>query len=419
MTQHRRGAGRNFGAWLWALPATAADVLAGWGEGFREVGPGELRYPATIFVWVRWFICAVCVFQLVYRPVFIGSRYTGFVLCFIVLVGFNGYIHYRVRSVRDVTLKWMLVLSALDVVLITVGTVVGGGFSHFFFYLLYYPALAWFAVFFSSFGLSFAWVTLVAVIYTIVSLTVGEGLDLEARDDKALIARILVMYAVVASVSLVARSERIRRLEAVARERELQRQRIEMSQTIHDTTAQSAYTLGLGLEDAIEKADRSNPELVGKLEAMWSLTRSTMWTLRHPIDGGQIFSGSSLNEVLAAHVDTFTVITSIPAELELHGVEPPLSTIARSLLFSIAHNALTNAFRHSGAERVTISLEFGADVLRMSVSDDGIGLPDDYGVRGHGFRNMRTDAERMGGSLEVVSNGKGTTVCCTVPNEQN
>ena len=419
MTQQRRGAGRNFGAWLWALPATAADGLAGWGEGFREVDPGELRYPATIFVWVRWFICAVCVVQLVYRPVFIGSRYTGFVLCFIVLVGFNGYIHYRVRSDRDVTLKWMLVLSALDVVLITVGTVVGGGFSHFFFYLLYYPALAWFAVFFSSFGLSFGWVTVVAVIYTIVSLTVGEGLDLEARDDKALIARILVMYAVVASVSLVARSERIRRLEAVARERELQRQRIQISQTIHDTTAQSAYTLGLGLEDAIEKADRSNPELAGKLEAMWSLTRSTMWTLRHPIDGGQIFSGSSLSEVLAAHVDTFTVITSIPAELELHGVEPPLSTIARSLLFSIAHNALTNAFRHSGAERVTISLEFGADVVRMSVSDDGIGLPDDYGVRGHGFRNMKADAERMGGSLGVESNGNGTTVCCTVPSEQN
>ena len=418
MTQQWRGAGRNFGAWLWALPATAADVLAGWGEGFREVDPGELRYPATIFVWVRWFICAVCVFQLVYRPVFIGSRYTGFVLCFIVLVGFNGYIHYRVRSVRDVTLKWMLVLSALDVVLITVGTVVGGGFSHFFFYLLYYPALAWFAVFFSSFGLSFAWVTLVAVIYTIVSLTVGEGLDLEARDDKALIARILVMYAVVASVSLVARSERIRRLEAVARERELQRQRLQISQTIHDTTAQSAYTLGLGLEDAIEKADRSNPELVGKLEAMWSLTRSTMWTLRHPIDGGQIFSGSTLSEVLAAHADTFKVITSIPAELELHGVEPQLSTIARSLLFSIAHNALTNAFRHSDAESVTISLAFGADELRMSMSDDGVGLPDDYAVRGHGFRNMRADAERMGGSLEVVSNGNGTTVCCTVPNEQ-
>ena len=405
-------------SWALALPATVADILAGWREGFREVGPGELRYPVTKAVWVRWFICAACVFQLVYRPVFIGSRYTGYILCFIVLVGFNGYIHYRVRSDRDVTLKWMLVLSALDVVLITVAMVVGGGFSHFFFYLLYFPALAWFAVFFSSFGLSFGWVTLVAVIYTIVSLTVGEGLDLEARDDKALFARIVVMYAVVASVSLVARSERIKRLEAVARERELQRQRIEMSQTIHDTTAQSAYTLGLGLENAIEKMDRSNPELAGKLEAMWALTRSTMWTLRHPIDGGQIFSGSSLSEVLAAHVDTFTVITSIPAELELHGVEPPLSTIARSLLFSIAHNALTNTFRHSDAESVMISLDFGADVLRMSVSDDGVGLPDDYAVRGHGFRNMRADAERMGGSLSVESSGSGTVVSCTVPNKR-
>ena len=334
------------------------------------------------------------------------------------MVAFNGYIHYRVRSNHVVTLHWMLAISALDVLLITAAMVVGGGFGHYFFYLLYYPALAWFAVFFSSFRLSFGWVTLVAVIYAAVSLTVGEGLDLEARDDKVLFARIVVMYAVVAAVSLVARSERTRRLQAVARERELQRQRIEMSQTIHDTTAQSAYTLGLGLEDAIEKADRSNPELVDKLEAMWSLTRSTMWTLRHPIDGGQIFSGSKLSEVLEAHADTFTFIPATPAELVLHGVEPQLSTVARSLLFSIAHNALTNAFRHSGADSVTISLDFGADALRMSVSDDGAGLPDDYAQRGHGFRNMRDDAERMGGSLGVESNGNGTIINCTVPNEQ-
>ena len=189
-----------------------------------------------------------------------------------------------------------------------------------------------------------------------------------------------------------------------------------MLQTIHDTTAQSAYTLGLGLEDAIEKADSSNLELVDKLNAMWSLTRSTMWALRHPIDGGQIFGGSTLSEVLEAHADTFTVIASIPASLELRGVEPQLSTIKRSLLFTIAHNALTNAFRHSDAESVTISLEFGEENLQMSVSDDGTGLPDDYAVRGRGFRNMEADAERMGGRLHVESNTNGTIVSCIVPN---
>lgn len=419
MIRHRPRASQNPGDVFLGFLATATDILASRGWEFREIGPDELRYPATIYVWVRWFICIVCVFQLIYRPVFTYFTYGGYILCLIILIAANGYSQYCILSDRVLTLRYMLGVNVLDVVLITAAMVVGGGFSHFFFYLLYYPVLAWFAVFFSSFRLSFAWVTLVAIVYVTVSLTVGDGLDLEAREDKALVARIAVMYAVVASVSLVARSERLRRLAAVRRERELQRQRIEMSQTIHDTTAQSAYTLGLGLEDAIEKADSTNPELVSKLEAMWVLTRSTMWTLRHPIDGGRIFSGGKLSEVLAAHADTFTDITSIPAELELHGDEPQLPTITRSLLFSIAHNALTNALRHSNADSVTLCLEFRGNALRMSVSDDGIGLPDDYAGRGHGFRNMRADAERMGGSLDVASSGNGTTVSCTVPNEQD
>ena len=154
--------------------------------------------------------------------------------------------------------------------------------------------------------------------------------------------------------------------------------------------------LGLGLQDAMERTEATDEELSRKLEALWVLSRSTMWTLRHPIDGGQIFSGNTLADVLAAHAETFTVITSIPAELDRQGDEPELSTITRSLLFSIAHNSLTNAFRHSEAEHVTVSLLFGEDCLRMSVSDDGTGLPNDYATRGHGIRNMRKDADSDG-----------------------
>ena len=46
-----------------------------------------------------------------------------------------------------------------------------------------------------------------------------------------------------------------------------------------------------------------------------------------------------------------------------------------------------------------MSLEFRTKNLRMSVEDDGIGVPEDFADRGHGFRNMRADAERMGGDL--------------------
>ena len=83
------------------------------------------------------------------------------------------------------------------------------------------------------------------------------------------------------------------------------------------------------------------------------------------------------------------------------GREPPLSIIDRSLLFSIAHNALTNVIRHAGASEVVIGFDCDGEELRLSVSDDGGGLPEDYQARGHGFRNMRgrrrADGRSFGG----------------------
>ena len=397
--------------WSW-LVATTEDFAAR-RLSFNVGNPDELRYLVTISVRVRWFVFGACVFMLVYRPNYSNFQYASYMLFLTLLAGLNGYLHNRVRSGRTVTWHWLLALSVVDWALITGGTVVGGGF-HYLFYLFYYPALAGFAVLFSSFRLSLAWVTLTAIIYATVSLTVGAGLDLAARDEKELYIRIAVLYVLVAFVSLVARFERIRKQEAVQRERELQRERIALSQTIHDTTAQSAYLIGLGLETAIELADPANRALVDKLAATYTLSKSAMWELRHPIDIGLLFQGRALGDVLQAHAATFTTITSVPAAVVQTGTEPALSLLTRSRLFSIAHNALTNAFRHAQASHVTISLDCQASGLRLSVADDGMGLPADYAERGRGFQNMRADAQRLGGRLDLASNrsGGGTTVTC-------
>ena len=73
--------------------------------------------------------------------------------------------------------------------------------------------------------------------------------------------------------------------------------------------------------------------------------------------------------------------------------------------------------RHADAGEVVIGLDCDGEELRLSVSDDGRGLPEGYEARGHGFRNMRADAGRMGGVLEVQSDGDGggTIVTCIVP----
>ena len=396
---------------------TAAGVFGMSVEPLMRLDPDGLRYVATILVWAHWFVVAFSFVQLAYRPAGWPERYVVYAPLFLMLVAFNGITHYRLATNRTITWRWILGLATIDVTMVSVATVAGGGFSHYFLYLLYYPPLAGYALVFTSFRLTMVCVTVVSVIYLVLSLTVGEGIDMRARDEKPLLARIFVMYAVAATVNLISSFERSRWRAAVERERTLQRERIELSQAIHDTAAQTAFMIGLGIDEAREVAGDSNEELAARLDATSRLSRTAVWQLRHPIDMGRIFDGRDLGWTLDSHVATFTSITSVSAVLTQNGVEPPLSTEARSKLFTIAHNALANALRHAGASRVLVGLDFGRDELRLSVSDDGVGLPDDYEERGHGFENMRKDAGRLGGRLVVEPRGPngGACVTCMVP----
>ena len=380
--------------------------------------PEDVLYAAKVGVWLRWFSSVVFWFVLLYRPIdYPTTTLITYIVTLLTLAAVNGLVHYRLLSWRRITWHWMLLWSAGDVILITSSVWASGGFSHFFHHLLYYPALASFAVVFSSVRFNLAWVSLVAALYATICLTTGNGIDLEARDDKTLVLRIFVMYALVAVVNFVSRFERARRRQAVARERALQEEQLALSRFIHDTAAQSAYMVGIGIENAMEIAGESNRALTESLRATRAISISVIWELRHPIDVGLIYEGQELDQALRSHAARFTRMTSIPVEVAQSGTEPDLSPVTRSLLFSIAHNALTNALRHAGSSRILIDLAFGEDSLRMSVSDDGAGLPDDYAQRGHGFRNMDDAAGRAGGYLEVAAgpDGIGTTVSCVIP----
>ena len=379
--------------------------------------PEVVRYAARISVWGRWLIWAVTLFQFFYRPGFWYHRgdYEYFLLL-VPPIALNGLIHYRLLTNRPVSLRWMLLSIAVDLFVFTFGIFVQRGFEGFL-YLAYYPVLALFVLVFPSLWLGLALTTVIAVAYTFICLTVGLGLDFVAGDEKELLARVTAMYVLVLCVSPIVRFDRTMRQAALERERALQLDRIGLSETIHDTTAQSVYMIGLGIDAAKQAVGDSNGELTARLDATSRLSKTAIWELRHPIDMGRIFDGRDLGLTLDSHVATFTSVTAVTAELTQNGAEPPLSMEAKSLLFTIAHNALTNAFRHAGASRVVVELDYGLDELRLSVSDDGVGLPDDYEERGHGFENMRAHARRLGGRLIVEPRGArgGASVTCLMP----
>ena len=392
------------------------DAVQKWVTPGALSDPDVFLYAATVSVWGRWFIWLVGVFLLVYRPGFWYPEDVELLGLPVLLGILNGLVHHRLLTNRPVTWRWMLFLSAAEIVMITAGVVVDGGYTSLIF-LAYYPSLAVFAVVFSSLGLSLVWMTMAAGAYAVVCLRVDSGLDLDAGNEKALMARLAMMYTFVLGIGLITRFERIRWQTAMSRERQLLRERIELSQTIHDTTAQTAYMIDLGIHRARELASESNEDLVAALDATSALSRSAMWEVRGPIDAGNILEGRELGRVLWSHCATFERITGVHAEMSQSGTEPPLTTETRARLFSIAHNALTNAFLHAQPGRVEVRLSFEADQIRLAVSDDGVGLPDDYAERGRGFNGMRSDAEQMGGAL-IVESGEGaggTTIACVVP----
>ena len=405
---------------------TSSNAVQFFPGTLRRAGAGHLRALLRISLWARWFVVIAWLAQLHHHVEFGHPAYLAHALFSGLLLAVSAFVLYRSEMKRMVSWRWPLALGAMDLALLAGGLAIATSIENSFF-VLYYVALAAFAAVSISFGVTVAAATVVAAVHLALGLASEPVAGLGTVMEGYLLTQVIAMYAVTAAVAAVSRFERsrslfdrTRRKEAVERERELQQERIELSQGIHNTIAQSVYLIGLGLETAIElekdQARGNRDELRGKLEATLNLSKSTMWELRHPIDAGAIFEGRELGRVLRSHAATFSTITSIPTEMHQSGREPPLPMATRRRLFSIAHNALTNALRHSQANRIILRLDFG-ESIRLSVSDDGVGLPDDYRDRGHGFRNMRMDAERLGGALETErdESGRGTTITCVIP----
>ena len=117
-------------------------------DPLMRLDPDGLRFVATILVWAHWFVVAFSFVQLAYRPAGWPERYVVYAPLLLLLVAFNGYTHYRLRTNRAITWRWILGLAAMDLTMVSAATVMGGGFSHYFLHLcttLRWPDTRWFS----------------------------------------------------------------------------------------------------------------------------------------------------------------------------------------------------------------------------------------------------------------------------------
>ncbi len=87
-------------------------------------------------------------------------------------------------------------------------------------------------------------------------------------------------------------------------------------------------------------------------------------------------------------------------------------------ILHIAQEALTNVLKHAQAQLVAVHLAHEGDMLTLEIADNGRGATSTEpaaGSRGRGQANMRSRAQRLGGSLDVVFSSGGTRVSLRVP----
>ena len=105
--------------------------------------------------------------------------------------------------------------------------------------------------------------------------------------------------------------------------------------------------------------------------------------------------------------------------LSVHeGFPQELPETVKVELLRTVQEALTNAWRHSGARWIGVKLHKQQDQLCTEVVDDGRGFDPESVCRGLGLLGMRERIETFGGELEVRSTvGKGTMVSVIIPTQ--
>jgi two-component system NarL family sensor kinase len=87
-------------------------------------------------------------------------------------------------------------------------------------------------------------------------------------------------------------------------------------------------------------------------------------------------------------------------------------------LFRVVQECLTNVYRHSGSESCSIAICRESKHLCVEVCDTGHGMrnPADGQMHaGVGLRGIQERLRPFGGTLQVQSSEKGTTVTVLVP----
>ena len=212
----------------------------------------------------------------------------------------------------------------------------------------------------------------------------------------------------------------IRERQRVEHQRAMEQERTRIAQDLHDELGSGMTEISMLAVRAKsatapdEKRSSYLQQMGDKAREMVAALDEIVWAMNPGHD-----SLASLVSYFSLYAERFLGLANITWRLEGPAALPEhvVNSHYRHQLFLAFKEALTNIVRHSGATEVRLAVQVLAGELRLSVSDNGRGMPAGApSPEMDGVANMRARLQQLGGRSEIISPpGQGTTIRFYVP----
>ena len=223
--------------------------------------------------------------------------------------------------------------------------------------------------------------------------------------------------------------------------RQLEREIVEASgneqrrigQDLHDGLCQQLAGVGFGVEILAKQLEGHSPKDAISARKLGVLVRDAITQARqlarglNPVNLDRLGLAASVKDL----ADKVSDMCRVKCIMTTSGDIPMIGGNTATHLYRIAQEAVNNATRHGKATRIVIHLSEARGLLTMTVTDNGIGFPEDeelqsaggtdlttaqLPIAGMGLHSMSYRARLMSGSLTVGSGKRGGAILtCTVP----
>ena len=197
-----------------------------------------------------------------------------------------------------------------------------------------------------------------------------------------------------------------------------------MVQRLHDTSVQEIFACECAME-LLLLTHQDDPLLASEFTRVLDMLHSANRNLRQVLAdarqskaSGSVDLDDTINRVLASHEAQGGCRV---VRLSENGLLVPARVAA--IAESVLAEALANVCKHAHASAVVVSCSVLGELLALTITDDGIGMPNETDIPmgekalHFGISNLKTMVERAGGAFAVLSceEGTGTVVRARIP----